>query len=110
MNKLLPKGKAKASSSRTPQSATEAFGAFSLVSNHSILSCVIEPLSLNSIRDPNIVVEFKGLMKKDAITKTKALQQLQILLDKQVEGGGAIDDAVLENWVCHLAFMLESCI
>ena len=92
--------KAQASSSRVASGAfgsgfgstsTSAFGATS-----SPLSYVTEPPDLSSISDPNIIVAFKNLSKKDGTTKAKALEDMQTYVSSL---SGQVEEAVLEAWV-----------
>ena len=72
-----------------------AFGAVS----SSLLSYVYEPPDLTGISEPNVVVAFKNVQKKDSTTKTKALEDLQShVLSLGVEKGG-VEDAILVAWV-----------
>ena len=65
------------------------------------LSYVYEPPDLSNISEPNIVVAFKNLQKKDSTTKGKALEELQsyITSDKVKQNG--VEHPVLEAWVGH---------
>ena len=49
--------------------------------------------------DPNLIVAFKNIQKKDSTTKSKALEDIQghveILKNKQA----GFDEALLETWV-----------
>ena len=92
--------KAQASSSRAAlgvfgsgfgSTSTSAFGATS-----SPLSYVTEPPDLSSISDPNVVVAFKNLSKKDSTTKAKALEDIQTYVSSL---SGQVEEAVLEAWV-----------
>lgn len=71
--------------------STAAFGAAS-----SPLSYVAEPPDLSSVSDPNTVVAFKNLAKKDSTTKAKALEDLQAYVSSS---GADLEEAVLEAWV-----------
>jgi hypothetical protein len=62
---------------------------------NSALSYLAELPDLSSISDPNIVVAFKNLSKKDSVTKGKALEDLQALLSSE---DSQIEDAILEAW------------
>jgi hypothetical protein len=47
------------------------------------------------------VVAFKNLSKKDATTKTKALEDLrQFVKSPPPEQGGGVETAILDAWVC----------
>jgi hypothetical protein len=98
MSKRQPK--AQASSTRAATAAfTPGFGLSSsnaFGTHTSQLSHVAEPPDLSKISDPNIVVCFRNLSKRDSTTKAKALEELQVyisLLETPVE------DGVLEAWV-----------
>lgn len=93
---MSKKAKSQASSSRAASaSTTTAFGTSgaSFASPTSLLSYLGETPDLSAISDPNIVVAFKSLSKKDSTTKSKALEDLQSLLAK-VE----VQDPILEAW------------
>jgi len=91
--------KAQASSARA---ATSAFGsgfgtassAFSTAASQ--LSYVTEPPDLSAISDPNVVVYFRNLSKKDSTTKAKALEDLQAHVASQEE---PVEDGLIEAWV-----------
>jgi hypothetical protein len=91
--------KAQASSARA---ATSAFGsgfgasssAFSTAASQ--LSYVTEPPDLSAISDPNVVVYFRNLSKKDSTTKAKALEDIQAHVASQKE---PVEDGLLEAWV-----------
>ena len=103
--------KSQASSSRAVAGASfggvpdgNAFGSgfgsstFGAVST-SPLSYVYEPPDLTRLSDPNVVVAFKNVQKKDGTTKAKALEDLQgyvSSLDSDTEG---FEEAMLEAWV-----------
>ena len=61
------------------------------------LSYVYEPPALTGIFNPNVVVAFKNLQKKDGTTKTKALEDLQNYVGTLEKPD--IDEGVLEAWV-----------
>ncbi|OCK82799.1 RING zinc finger protein-like protein [Lepidopterella palustris CBS 459.81] len=92
--------KSQASSSRAASGAfgsgfgagsASAFGATS-----SPLSYVAEPPDLSSISDPNVVVAFKNLSKRDSTTKAKALEDLQTYVSSLRE---SVEEAILEAWI-----------
>ena len=65
-------------------------------SHASPLSYVYEAPDLGGIADANVAVTFKNLMKKDATTKAKALEELQAhLAPPHVD----VEDALLTAWV-----------
>ncbi|KAF2711283.1 hypothetical protein K504DRAFT_480372 [Pleomassaria siparia CBS 279.74] len=92
--------KSQASSARAASSAfhsgfgtssSSAFGA-----NSSPLSYVTEPPDLSSISDPNVVVYFRNLSKKDSTTKAKALEDIQTYVASLKE---PVEEGVLEAWI-----------
>lgn len=92
-----------ASSSRATSTAGfgGGFGGFgSTSSSSSTLSYVTEPPNFSSISDPNVVVSFKNLSKKDRATKARGLEDLRSYVrDHPFEVGGGVEEAVLETWV-----------
>ncbi|KAF2746877.1 hypothetical protein M011DRAFT_468163 [Sporormia fimetaria CBS 119925] len=95
MSRKQPKSHA---SSARAASAFSSFGtshaAFATTSSQ--LSYVSEPPDLSTISDPNVVVLFRNLNKRDSTTKAKALEELQTFvssLQKPVEEG------ILEAWI-----------
>ena len=102
--------KSQASSSRAVSGAFGALGGnantgtFGTPSNFgavpsSSLSYVYEPPDLSGISEPNVVVAFKNLQKKDSTTKTKALEELQAFFHSLSEKPGGREEALLEAWV-----------
>ena len=89
--------KASASSARAASTfgSAPAFGA-SFGGSASQLSYVAEPPNLSSISDPNVVVYFRNLSKKDSTTKAKALEDLQTYITGLHE---PVEEGVLEAWV-----------
>ena len=74
-------------------------GGFGFTGN-SKLSYVVEPLDLGYISDGNVVVAFKGLLKKDDITKAKALEDLRAHIQAHPnEHDGGVEEPILDAWV-----------
>jgi E3 ubiquitin-protein ligase listerin len=96
--------KSQASSARAASSAFGssplAFGApqvaFQTAASH--LSYITEQPDLSGISNPQVVVAFKNLGKKDRTTKAKALEELQEHLSAAV-AQNVVETAVLEAWV-----------
>ncbi len=63
------------------------------------LSYVYEPPDLTGISEPNVVVAFKNVQKKDSTTKSKALEDLQGYVLSLGPKNGGVEDAILEAWV-----------
>ncbi|KAH5107178.1 E3 ubiquitin protein ligase listerin [Parastagonospora nodorum] len=59
------------------------------------LSYVSEPPDFSAISDPNVVVYFRNLSKKDSTTKAKALEDIQAYVAKE----SAVEEGLLEAWV-----------
>jgi E3 ubiquitin-protein ligase listerin len=101
MNK---KFKSQASSSRA---ASSTFGVASLSlgsqaaafrTTSTPLSYVTELPDFSAITDPRITVAFKSLIKKDSVTKTRALEDLRDIFSSKADAGGP-ESSVLEAWV-----------
>lgn len=102
---MSKKFKSQASSSRAAASAFGSFGgltgSFAADGREpSALTYITEPPDLSRISDQQLVIAFKNLLKKDEITRTKALEELKehILLVERKHG--TLDDGFLEAWVC----------
>ena len=63
------------------------------------LSYLAEQPDLSGLSDPNVVVNFKNLSKKDSTTKSKALEDLQSYADSHLQRGDDVEDAFLQAWV-----------
>jgi len=75
--------------------SSSIFGAVS----SSPLSYVYEPPDLSGFSEPNIGVAFKNIQKKDGITKSKALEELQTYVSSLEIDEGGLEEAILEAWV-----------
>lgn len=76
------------------------FGGFGGAGATSSLSYLTEPPSFNAVSDPNVVVIFKNVLKKDSTTKAKALDDLVSYVQaRPFEKDGGVEDAVLDVWV-----------
>jgi E3 ubiquitin-protein ligase listerin len=95
--------KSMASSSRAA-SGGGGFGAFGSASTGSVLSYLTPPPSLTHISDSNVVVAFKSLSKKDATTKTKALEDLRAFVQSPPPEQGGVETAIVDAWVSQLIF------
>ncbi len=72
----------------------------------SSLSYVYEPPDLTGISDPNVIVAFKNVQKKDSTTKTKALEDLQSHVDSS--GQNDVEEGILDAWVRSLERFFKS--
>lgn len=101
---MSKKFKSQASSSRAAAGAFGSFGGLSGAFGNdgrkpSALTYVAEPPDLSCISDQQLVIAFKNLLKKDEITRTKALDELKEYV-AFVEGeSGTLNDGFLEAWV-----------
>lgn len=96
------KGKSKTSTSRPGGFGPGAsgFGVFGDRSSGSSLSYLTEPPSLSAVADPNVVVSFKNVLKKDSTTKAKALEELVTHVQAHpFEKNGGVEEAILDVWV-----------
>ncbi|KAL1960846.1 hypothetical protein VTO42DRAFT_5829 [Malbranchea cinnamomea] len=105
---MSKKFKSQASSSRAASGAfgSGTFGGFFSASPQpegasSSLSYISEPPDLSRISDPQVVVSFKNLLKKDSTTKMKALEDLHGFLSAWEANGSSLEDGLLEAWA-HL--------
>jgi hypothetical protein len=92
--------KSQASSSRvgqvsTPFGASPASAASAFGSGGSPLSYLAEQPDLGLLSDPNVVVSFKNLSKRDSTTKAKALEDLQAY----IEAKDTVEEAFLDAWI-----------
>ncbi|KAH0559624.1 hypothetical protein GP486_003863 [Trichoglossum hirsutum] len=96
--------KPQASASRAASNIYGAsFGGFNsssgLGATTSSLSFVFEPPDLSAVSEPNVVVAFKNLLKKDSTTKAKALEDLLGYISSLSATNGGVEDGVLEAWI-----------
>jgi hypothetical protein len=107
---MSKKFKSQASSSRAAASAFGSFGGFSGgISSQgkepSSLTYIAAPPDLSRIADQQLVIAFKNLLKKDDITRTKALEELRDHISKVEGKSGTLDDGFLDAWVCIDCFI-----
>lgn len=104
---MSKKIKSQASSSRAAAAGFGGFGGFGGFStafssqgrSPSSLTYVAEPPDLSRISEPELVIAFKNLLKKDEITRTKALDDLKDHISGVESRKGTLDDGFLEAWV-----------
>ncbi|KAJ5578378.1 uncharacterized protein N7459_007342 [Penicillium hispanicum] len=100
---MSKKFKSQASSSRAAAGGFGSFGGFSGVFGNSgrepsSLTYIAEPPDLSRISDQQVVIAFKNLLKKDDITRTKALDELKEHIASIEASKGTLDDGFLEAW------------
>ncbi|KAJ5789209.1 uncharacterized protein N7518_006220 [Penicillium psychrosexuale] len=98
------KFKSQASSSRAAASAFGSFGGFSgglpgEGKEASALTYIAVPPDLSRITEQQLVIAFKNLLKKDDITRLKALEELRDHISTLKEKMGTLDDGFLDAWV-----------
>lgn len=86
------------SSDRTAFGNSHGSSTFGSVSS-SPLSYVYEPPELSGFSEPNVGVAFKNIQKKDGVTKSKALEELQNYVSSVAAEKGGLENAMLEAWV-----------
>ena len=84
-----------------PGPARPGFGGFGgFTTSSSTLSYISEPPDLAAVSDANVVVSLKNLLKKDSITKAKALDDLLLYVQAHpFEKDGGVEEPVLDAWV-----------
>lgn len=102
---MSKKFKSQASSSRAAAGAFGSFGGFSGAfstegKDPSALTYIAEPPDISRIAEQQLVIAFKNLLKKDEITRTKALEELKDYISNVEGRRGTLDDGFLEAWVC----------
>ncbi|KAE8452570.1 hypothetical protein EG329_013829 [Mollisiaceae sp. DMI_Dod_QoI] len=83
------------SASSSQSAANTSFGRATSTSRLSFLN---PPPDLKQITDPNLVVSFKGLSKKNDITVAKALEDILSYVKAHPEQEGGIEDAIIKAW------------
>lgn len=108
MNKR--QAKSQASSSRAAAAGSNAgfgggFGSVSAAGGSS-LSYLTPPPDFSPISDPSVVIAFKNLLKKDAITRTRGLEDLRayVRTHPYVLDNG-VENPILETWVRPLCLL-----
>ncbi|KAJ5359497.1 uncharacterized protein N7496_011910 [Penicillium cataractarum] len=101
---MSKKFKSQASSSRAAAGAFGGFGGFSNAFDSggrepSALTYITEPPDLSRIWDQQLVIAYKNLLKKDEITRTKALEELKEYISSVEGKNGTVDEGFLEAWV-----------
>ncbi|KUJ16723.1 uncharacterized protein LY89DRAFT_616218 [Mollisia scopiformis] len=69
---------------------------FGGATTRSTLSFTTPPPDISKISDPNLVVSFKSLLKKNDTTLAKALDEIQTYVKSQK--AGEIEDAIIKAW------------
>ncbi|KXG50701.1 Zinc finger, RING-type [Penicillium griseofulvum] len=101
---MSKKFKSQASSSRAAASAFGSFGGFSGSfsgegKETSALTYIAAPPDLSRISGQQLVIAFKNLLKKDDITRLKALEELRDYITTVEKRKGTLDDGFLDAWV-----------
>ncbi|RAK97481.1 ubiquitin-protein ligase RKR1 [Aspergillus ibericus CBS 121593] len=101
---MSKKFKSQASSSRAAASTFGALGGFSSAFSSqgrepSSLTYVAEPPDLSRISEAQLGIAFKNFLKKDEVTRTRALDDLRDHVSGVENRGGTLDDGFLEAWI-----------
>ena len=109
---MSKKFKSQASSSRAAASAFGSFGGFSGgISSEgkepSALTYIAAPPDLSRIAEQQLVIAFKNLLKKDDVTRLKALEELRDHISAVEKTKGTLDDGFLDAWVCIDRFYIK---
>ncbi|KAL4895806.1 hypothetical protein BDV59DRAFT_173180 [Aspergillus ambiguus] len=101
---MSKKFKSQASSSRAAAGAFGSFGGFSSSfstagKEPSSLTYVTEPPDLSRLSEPQLAITFKNFLKKDEVTRTKALDDLRSYVSTVESHSGTLDDGFLEAWI-----------
>lgn len=89
--------KATASSTRAGFGQASAFSTFA--SAPSSISYLAEQPDLTLLSEPNVAVHFKNISKRDATTKSKALDELTAFLVAENEQGRDLEEGFIDAWV-----------
>ena len=101
---MSKKFKSQASSSRAAAGTFGGFGGFSGAFSSqgkepSSLTYVAEPPDLSRISEAQLAIAFKNFLKKDEVTRTRALDDLRDHVSSVESRSGTLDDGFLEAWV-----------
>lgn len=104
MSKRQTKAQASSSRAAPPGAFGGGFGGFgsstgTFGSSASLLSYLAEQPDLSTVSDPNVVVNFKNLSKKDSTTKAKALEDIQAYIAACAQAQQELEDGILDAWV-----------
>lgn len=96
----MKRGKGKAAAPAGSGFGAGSFGGFGASGGGSSLSYLAEPPSFSDISDPNVVVSLKSVLKKDATTKAKGLEELVAYVQAHpFDSDGGVEESLLDVWV-----------
>ncbi|GAQ10558.1 hypothetical protein ALT_7879 [Aspergillus lentulus] len=101
---MSKKFKSQASSSRAAASTYGSFGGFSSSFASagrapSSLTYVTAPPDLSRIADAKLAISFKNFLKKDEVTRIKALDEIKDYVSTVESRGATLDDGFLDAWI-----------
>ncbi|KAG2014555.1 hypothetical protein GB937_006516 [Aspergillus fischeri] len=101
---MSKKFKSQASSSRAAASTYGSFGGFSSSFSSagrapSSLTYVTAPPDLSRIADAKLAISFKNFLKKDEVTRIKALEEIKDYVLTVESRGATLDDGFLDAWI-----------
>lgn len=74
-------------------------------STTSVLSFIGEPPDVSAIYDSSVAVLFKGLLKKEEVTKAKALEGLLVAVEKTEQTEEGLLSAWVGGFLCLAGFV-----
>jgi hypothetical protein len=109
---MSKKFKSQASSSRAAASTYGSFGGFSssfagAERAPSSLTYVTAPPDLSRIADAKLAISFKNFLKKDEVTRIKALDEIKDYVSTVESRGATLDDGFLDAWVWLQAYLAD---
>lgn len=105
---MSKKFKSQASSSRAAAGAYGSFGGFSSAGRApSSLTYVTAPPDLSRIADAKLAISFKNFLKKDEVTRIKALDEIKDYVLTVESRDATLDDGFLDAWVCLQAYLAD---
>jgi hypothetical protein len=68
---------------------------------------VTAPPDLSRIADAKLAISFKNFLKKDEVTRIKALDEIKDYVSTVESRGATLDDGFLDAWVCLQAYLAD---
>lgn len=97
--------KAEKHKSQAQASKAGSFGAFGTSEHNafgrasSSISYLAEQPDFTTFSNPNVIVSFKNLAKRDSTTRTKAVEEIQSHVSKLRDEDLELEDSLMEAWV-----------
>jgi hypothetical protein len=68
---------------------------------------VTAPPDLSRIANAQLAISFKNFLKKDEVTRIKALDEIKDYVSTVESHGATLDDGFLDSWVCLQAYLAD---